>query len=78
MDSSSFVPPFHVSGGEIRDARGRYVTLWGVNYYADGFQEKSGLYAQDVEVPELYRVAAYFTEELNAASQAVPRKGLPP
>ena len=34
MDSSSFVPPFHVSGGEIRDARGRYVTLWGVNYYA--------------------------------------------
>ena len=21
MDSSSFVPPFHVSGGEIRDAK---------------------------------------------------------
>ena len=34
MKISSFQPPFHVSGGEIRDARGRYVTLWGVNYYA--------------------------------------------
>ena len=50
-----------------------FCLVWGINYYADGFQEKSGLYAQDVEPSELYRVAAYFTEELNAASQAVPR-----
>ena len=50
-----------------------FCLVWGINYYADGFQEKSGLYAQDVELSELYRVAAYFTEALNAASQAVPR-----
>ena len=50
-----------------------FCLVWGINYYADGFQEKSGLYAQEVEVSELYRVTAYFTEQLNAAAQAVPR-----
>ena len=37
-------------------AWGLYCVLWGVNYYADGFQEKSGIYAQPVEVDELERV----------------------
>ena len=50
-----------------------FCLVWGINYYADGFQEKSGLYAQEVEVSELYRVTAYFTEQVNAASQAIPR-----
>ena len=50
-----------------------FCLVWGINYYADGFQEKSGLYAQEVEVSELYRVTAYFTEQLNAASRTVPR-----
>ena len=44
-----------------------FCLVWGINYYADGFQEKSGLYAQEVELSELYRVAAYFTEALNTA-----------
>lgn len=50
-----------------------FCLAWGVNYYADGFQEKSGLYAREVEVDELYRVTAYFTQQVNAASQSIPR-----
>ena len=47
--------------------------LWGINYYADGFQERSGLYAQPVTVEELERVTELFTEELNALADQIPR-----
>ena len=52
-----------------------FCLAWGINYYADGFQERSGLYAQPVTMEELYRVTALFTEELNDLCGAVPRDG---
>lgn len=50
-----------------------FCLAWGINYYADGFQARSGLYAQPVTVEELYRVTELFTGELNRLSHAVPR-----
>lgn len=50
-----------------------YCMMWGVNYYADGFQEKSGIYAQPVTVEELERVATYFAENLAAVADEVER-----
>lgn len=47
--------------------------LWGINYYADGFQEKAGTHARGVAVTELYDAARYFRVGLNAASAEVPR-----
>jgi len=52
---------------------GSFCLLWGVNYYADGFQEKSGVSARAVAVEELYAVACYFTEGVNASAGEVPR-----
>ena len=54
-------------------AWGLYCVLWGVNYYADGFQEKSGVYAQPVEVEELERVTRYFAENLSELAGEIPR-----
>lgn len=54
-------------------ARGLYCVGWGVNYYADGFQEKSGIYAQPVSVEELTRVTAYFAEMVAVTADQVPR-----
>jgi hypothetical protein len=52
---------------------GFYCVTWGVNYYASGFQEKSGVYAQPVTVDELERVALYFTERLSETEGQVKR-----
>ncbi|MDE7042000.1 MAG: DUF3810 domain-containing protein, partial [Oscillospiraceae bacterium] len=46
---------------------------WGVNYYADGFQVKSGIYAQPVTAGELERVTLYFTEKLAETAGQVRR-----
>ena len=54
-------------------AYGLYCVGGGVNYYADGFQEKSGVYAQPVTVDELERVALLFTEKLNETAGQVDR-----
>ena len=54
-------------------AWGLYCVLWGVNYYADGFQEKSGIYAQPVTVEELERVATYFAENVGELADQVER-----
>ena len=54
-------------------AWGLYCVLWGVNYYADGFQEKSGVYARPVEVEELERVARDFAEHLRELADQIPR-----
>lgn len=54
-------------------AWGLYCVLWGVNYYADGFQEKSGIYAQPVEIDELERVTRYFAENLRDLADEIPR-----
>ena len=52
---------------------GFYCIFWGVNYYADGFQEKSGIYAEKVAVDELERVARFFAEGVSACSDDVAR-----
>ena len=47
--------------------------LWGVNYYTDSFQDKSGIRAEKVAVTDLNRVTAYFAGQLSAAAGKVPR-----
>ena len=50
-----------------------YCFFWGVNYYADGFQVKSGIYAEGATVDELERVAKHFATELAACADDVER-----
>ncbi len=52
-----------------------YCALWGVNYYADGFQEKSGIYAQPIKLEELKRVTESFAARLGELSEGIPRDG---
>ncbi|MGM9618677.1 MAG: DUF3810 domain-containing protein [Oscillospiraceae bacterium] len=47
--------------------------FWGVYYYADGLQEKSGIYAESVSLEELTLVTRYAAAQLSAASEGVPR-----
>lgn len=54
-------------------AGGLYCALWGVNYYADGFQAKSGIRAQPVAVEELERVTALFVRGLEETADQVAR-----
>ena len=49
---------------------GFYCVTWGVNYYADGFQEKSGIYAQPVTAEELERVAPVSYTHLTLPTKA--------
>ena len=50
-----------------------FCLLWGVNYHADGFQERSGIYERESNVEELERVTAYFALHLAAAADEVQR-----
>ena len=54
-------------------AYGFYCAAWGINYYADGFQVKSGIYAKPVEEAELDRVATWFAQRLAEAADGVAR-----
>ena len=56
-------------------AWGYYCLMWGVNYYADGFQVKSGVYARPVAVEELERVTARFVRGLEETADQVARDG---
>ena len=56
-------------------ALGLYCLLWGVNYYADGFQEKSGIYARPVSAEELDRVTGLFVQGLRDTADQVERGG---
>ena len=47
--------------------------LWGFSFYIDGFQEKSGVYAQDVAVEDLRAVTELFAAGLQETADAVPR-----
>ena len=47
--------------------------LWGVTYYVDGFQQKSGIYAEKVSEDDLYAVTQYFADQLNATADTVAR-----
>lgn len=47
--------------------------LWGVYYYADGLQEKSGIYAEEIPLEDLIAVTRYAAENLNASAAEVKR-----
>ena len=47
--------------------------LWGAAYYADGLQEKSGIYAEKISLEELTLVTRYAAANLNEAAANVPR-----
>lgn len=47
--------------------------LLGIDSYADGFQEKSGIYAQPVAKEDLLAVTEYFAEQLTASYDNVTR-----
>lgn len=47
--------------------------LWGVDYYTDSFQDKSGIVAQPVSVDDLYQVTAYFAQQLQDTADQVSR-----
>lgn len=47
--------------------------MWGYTFYIDGFQEKSGIYAQPVSVEELRQVTEYFAARAADAADGVSR-----
>ena len=47
--------------------------LWNVNYYADNFQENSGVFVRESSVDELYRTTLLFADKLNADSVLIKR-----
>ena len=50
-----------------------FCVLWGVYYYGDDFQEKSGLNTREVSVEELETVTVYFAAKANEYSALVTR-----
>ena len=52
-----------------------FCLLWGVNFWTDSFQDKSGIYAQPVAVEDLTAVTAYFAQQLSAAADGPERDG---
>ena len=50
-----------------------FCLLWGVNYYTDGFRERSGLRAKEVSIEELQATTTYFAQKLNETSASVKR-----
>jgi len=49
--------------------------LWGVNFWTDSFQDKSGVYAQPVALEDLQAVTEYFAQQTARASEDVERDG---
>lgn len=47
--------------------------LWGVYYYGESFSEDIGIETRPISVEELYTVTAWFAENANKYSEAVPR-----
>ena len=47
--------------------------LWGMNHWADGFQEKSGIYAQPVAREDLLAVTEYFAAQAARTADGVAR-----
>ena len=43
------------------------------SYYTDTFQDKSGVYAEEVSLPDLTAVTAWFAENLAEMADQVPR-----
>lgn len=49
--------------------------LWGLSFWTDGFQDKSGIRAQPVAPEDLEAVTRRFAEELARSADGVPRDG---
>ena len=47
--------------------------LWGVNFWTDSFQDRSGITAQAVAQEDLLAVTRYFAGQVSAAADDVPR-----
>ena len=50
-----------------------FCLLWGVNFWTDSFQDRSGIYAQPVEREDLLAVTAYFARQLALTADEVER-----
>lgn len=50
-----------------------FCLLWGVNFWTDSFQDRSGIRAQPVAQEELLEVTAYFAQQLSQAAEEVER-----
>ena len=50
-----------------------FCLMWGVNYWTDSFQDRSGITAQPVAAEDLKNVTAYFAERLSETADTVPR-----
>ncbi len=47
--------------------------LWGSFYYRSSLQEQTGIYAEEVSVPDLYDVTVYFIEHANETAGQISR-----
>ena len=52
---------------------GGFCLMWGANFWADSFQEKSGIYAEPVAQEDLLAVTIYFAQQLYQAADDVAR-----
>lgn len=50
-----------------------FCLLWGVNFWTDSFQDKSGIYAEPVAEEDLLAVTVYFAQHLSEAADEVAR-----
>ena len=50
-----------------------FCLMWGVNYWTDSFQDRSGITAQPVAAEDLKNVTTYFAERLSETADTVPR-----
>lgn len=51
-----------------------FCLLWGVNYWTDGFQDKSSIYAQPVALEDLRAVTEYFADRVSETAGDVERE----
>lgn len=52
---------------------GGFCILWGANYYADSFQDKSGILAAPSSVDALYETTRYFALKVTEAGEKIKR-----
>lgn len=52
---------------------GGFCLLWGVNFWTDSFQDKSGIYAEPVAQEDLLAVTEYFARQLGETADGVRR-----
>ena len=52
---------------------GGFCLLWGVYYYSDGVEERSGIPSEKISVEQLETVTMYFADIANQCCEAVPR-----